>query len=124
MQNASPPAAGSSSSWLAWMLYLWYYLGWFGCVLLAKAPLVTLFFPLVSWLLLRRIVSLSQARVVFLLALALVGIYALMAVAERRWDQLADLAAGCGFAYGFVRFARDGFSLPRIRWPRKNSRWS
>ena len=49
-------------------------------------------------------------------ALALVGIYGLMAVAERRWDQLADLAAGCGFAYGFVRFASDGFSLPRIRW--------
>ncbi len=52
-------------------------------------------------------------------AVALVGIYALMALAARRWDQLADLAAGCGFAYLFVRFAREGFSLPRIRWPRR-----
>jgi hypothetical protein len=57
-------------------------------------------------------------------ALALVGIYALMALAERRWDQLADLAAGCGFAHVFVRFAREGFSLPRFRWPRRSQQAS
>jgi hypothetical protein len=52
-------------------------------------------------------------------AVALVGIQALVALSARRWDLLAELAAGCGFAWFFVRAVRGGFALPRLRWSRR-----
>lgn len=52
-------------------------------------------------------------------AVALVGIQALVALSARRWDLLAELAVGCGFAYLFVRFFREGFEWPKLRWPRR-----
>jgi len=52
-------------------------------------------------------------------AVALVGIQALVALSARRWDLLAELAVGCGFAYLFVRVVREGFEWPRLRWPRR-----
>ena len=52
-------------------------------------------------------------------ALALVGIQALVALAGRRWDLLAEIAVGCGFAHLFVRLHRAGFEWPKLRWPRR-----
>lgn len=52
-------------------------------------------------------------------AVALVGIQALVALSARRWDLLAELAVGCGFAYLFVRVVREGFEWPKMRWPRR-----
>lgn len=52
-------------------------------------------------------------------AVALVGIQALVALSARRWDLLAELAVGCGFAYLFVRAVREGFEWPKLRWSRR-----
>jgi len=54
-------------------------------------------------------------------AVALVGIQALVALAARRWDLLAELAVGCGFAHLFVRLHRGGFEWPKLRWPRRRT---
>jgi membrane associated rhomboid family serine protease len=52
-------------------------------------------------------------------ALALVGILALSALAAHQWVQLAELLATCGFAFVFVRYQQGHFTLPRIRFVRR-----
>jgi membrane associated rhomboid family serine protease len=54
-------------------------------------------------------------------ALALVGILALSALAARQWEQLLELLATCGFAFGFVRLQQGHFSLPRVRLVRRKT---
>lgn len=52
-------------------------------------------------------------------AIILVGIFVLMALAERNWVSLLELAATAGFAFGFIRYQQGHFTLPRFRWPRR-----
>lgn len=53
------------------------------------------------------------------IAWALVGIYALMHLANRDLASFVSLACTVGFAYGFVRFQQGAFTLPRFRLPRR-----
>jgi hypothetical protein len=56
-------------------------------------------------------------------ALVLVGIYTLMALADRNLIQLITLWSTVGFAHVFVRFQQGRFTLPRFRWPRRQPRF-
>ena len=47
-------------------------------------------------------------------AVVIVGIIALMALAERSWVELLGLAATCGLAWAFVRHHQGAFELPRL----------
>ncbi|PTX95569.1 rhomboid family intramembrane serine protease [Opitutus sp. ER46] len=47
-------------------------------------------------------------------ALILVGIYTLVAFADRSWEQLLLLWSTTGFAYAFIRHEQGHFSLPRL----------
>jgi membrane associated rhomboid family serine protease len=52
-------------------------------------------------------------------ALILVGLYALMSVAERNWTALTMLGSTCGFAFLAVRQQQGLLRLPRLRLPRR-----
>lgn len=52
-------------------------------------------------------------------AIVLVALYTLIAIAERNWTILTLLWSTCGFAFVYVRFQQGEFTLPRMRWPRK-----
>jgi membrane associated rhomboid family serine protease len=53
-------------------------------------------------------------------AFALVGIYTLMALADRDLPLLISIWAGCGVAFAYVRYEQGILTLPRIRlWKRK-----
>lgn len=47
-------------------------------------------------------------------ALALVGIFTLIALNERAWASLVALWATCGFAFAFVRHHQGAFELPKL----------
>jgi hypothetical protein len=55
-------------------------------------------------------------------AIVLVSLYTLMALADRNLVQLISLWSTVGFAHGFVRFQQGRFTLPRLRWPRRQPR--
>lgn len=57
-------------------------------------------------------------------ALILVGLYALMSVAERNWTALTMLGSTCGFAFLSVRQQQGLLRLPRLRLPRRKPRLS
>ena len=53
-------------------------------------------------------------------AMILVGIFTLMALAQRNWTAMILLWSTCGYAHLFVRYQQGTFTLPRIRlWKRK-----
>ena len=53
-------------------------------------------------------------------AIILVGIYSLIALAERNSIALALLWSGCGFAFVFIRYQQGRFTLPSLRlWKRR-----
>ena len=51
-------------------------------------------------------------------AFILVGIFTLMAVAQRDWTSLILLWSSCGYAHLFVRVQQGTLSLPRLRFRR------
>jgi hypothetical protein len=53
-------------------------------------------------------------------AIALVGLYSLMAVSGRDFVGLITLWATVGYAFAFVRFQQGHIRLPRIRFKRRN----
>jgi hypothetical protein len=53
-------------------------------------------------------------------ALSLVGIYSLIALADRNWMSLILLWSTCGYAFAFVRYQQGHFTLPDLRfWKRR-----
>ncbi len=55
-------------------------------------------------------------------AIALVGIFSLMALAYRDWTGGLSLWATTGFAFAFVRFEQGRLALPRLSLPRRGPR--
>jgi membrane associated rhomboid family serine protease len=53
-------------------------------------------------------------------AIVLVGLFTLIAIAERNWIALILLWSTCGFAHLFVRVHQGTLTLPRIRWRRRS----
>jgi hypothetical protein len=55
-------------------------------------------------------------------ALILVGIYSLMALAARDMVSLLSLWATVGFAFAFVRYQQGHFTLPKLRFGRRETK--
>ena len=53
-------------------------------------------------------------------AFAIVGVFALYAIAYHDLPTLLSIAATCGFAHAFVRYQQGLFTLPSLRlWPKR-----
>lgn len=72
-------------------LFLWFYVGWFGCVFLAQQnfSVETLIFPLISWVVLIKTEQTSLKTVYLLLSLSAVGLIFDAISASLGWIQFA-----------------------------------
>lgn len=63
------------NSMLKIFLFIWFYIGWFGCIYFAKTEwaIASLIFPLVSFLVLSRVHFFTKKLFFYLLAMALIG---------------------------------------------------
>lgn len=63
-------------NWLKLALFIWYYIGWFGCIFLGRSEnsAFTVLFPLVAWFLMTKQFRIKIKVAVLLVAFAVVGI--------------------------------------------------